>query len=164
MIVNVVMLTRLDENVSKIQFLDINDHLTYRSAIAVEWAMSELLRHPSDMKKLQELNNVVVVEESDLSKLPYLNMVASERNPKTLEDMIFNLYHLVLVVEDDVLGFIGSNHIWSLFLAQLVHCFNWELPFGMSPDDLDMSEIFGLSLPRSKSLLAISTFRLFNKA
>ena len=78
--------------------------------------------------------------------------------------MTFNLYHLVLVVEDDVLGFIGSNHIWSLFLAQLVHCFNWELPFGMSPDDLDMSEIFGLSLPRSKSLLAISTFRLFNKA
>ena len=60
------------------------DHLTYRSAIAVEWAMSELLRHPSDMKKLQELNNVVVVEESDLSKLPYLNMVASERNPKVI--------------------------------------------------------------------------------
>ena len=54
------------------------------SAIGVEWAMSELLRHPRVMKKLQELNNVVVVEESDLSKLPYLNMVASERNPKVI--------------------------------------------------------------------------------
>ncbi|KAG4909374.1 hypothetical protein JHK87_055490 [Glycine soja] len=26
----------------------------------------------------------------------------------------------------------------KIVLAQLVHCFNWELPLGMSPDDLDM--------------------------
>ena len=52
---------------------------------------------------------------------------------------------------------------FSLVLAQLVHCFNWELPFGMSPDDIDMTENFGLSLPRSKHLLAVPTHRLFNK-
>ncbi|KAF5747431.1 cytochrome P450 CYP736A12-like protein [Tripterygium wilfordii] len=50
------------------------------SATAVEWAMSELIRHPRAMKKLQkELKEVVgmnrMVEESDLEKLDYLDMV-----------------------------------------------------------------------------------------
>nr|AFK39641.1 unknown [Lotus japonicus] len=52
----------------------------------------------------------------------------------------------------------------GLVLAQLVHCFNWELPLGMSPDELDMTEIFGLSIPRSKHLLAVPTYRLLSKA
>lgn len=51
----------------------------------------------------------------------------------------------------------------GLVLAQLVHCFNWELPLGMTIDDLDMSENFGLSMPRNKPLLAIPTYRLFNR-
>ena len=198
------------------------------SAVAVEWAMSELLRNPSDMKKLQEeLNNVVgenkLVEESDLSKLPYLNMVVKETlrlypaGPlllprESLEDITINGYHIKkktrILVNAWAIGrdpkvwsdnadmfcperFVNSNvdirghdfqllpfgsgrrgcpgiqlglTTFGLVLAQLVHCFNWELPFGVSPDDLDMSEIFGLSLPRSKPLLAIPTYRLFIKA
>ena len=52
------------------------------STSAIEWAMTELLRHPRVMKTLQdELNSVVginkKVEESDLAKLPYLNMVVT---------------------------------------------------------------------------------------
>ncbi|KAK1387979.1 Ferulate-5-hydroxylase [Heracleum sosnowskyi] len=42
---------------------------------------------------------------------------------------------------------------------RLVHSFDWELPFGMSPDELDMDETFGLSLPRTKHLLAIPKIR-----
>ncbi|RZC54571.1 hypothetical protein C5167_013476 [Papaver somniferum] len=34
-----------------------------------------------------------------------------------------------------------------LIVAQLVHCFDWELPNGMSPDDLNMTEEFGLTMP-----------------
>ncbi|WVZ07615.1 hypothetical protein V8G54_020961 [Vigna mungo] len=41
----------------------------------------------------------------------------------------------------------------KIVLAQLVHCFNWELP-------LDMTEKFGLTMPRSKHLLVVPTYRL----
>ena len=47
-----------------------------------------------------------------------------------------------------------------LMLAQLVHCFNWELPKGMLPSDLDMTEEFGIVTPRSQHLSAIPTYRL----
>ena len=53
------------------------------AAAAIEWTLSELLRNPKVMKKLQkELEEVVglkrIVEESDLYKLEYLNMVVKE--------------------------------------------------------------------------------------
>ncbi|KAJ4826889.1 hypothetical protein Tsubulata_045247 [Turnera subulata] len=50
--------------------------------------------------------------------------------------------------------------IVRLVLAQLLHCFNWELPNGMHPTDLDMQEVFGLTTPRANNLLAIPTYRL----
>ncbi|KAF3440442.1 hypothetical protein FNV43_RR18726 [Rhamnella rubrinervis] len=50
-----------------------------------------------------------------------------------------------------------------LVLAQLVHSFDWELPNGMLPADLDMTEEFGLTVPRAKHLLAIPTYRLVHK-
>ncbi|KAF5205187.1 Cytochrome p450, partial [Thalictrum thalictroides] len=48
----------------------------------------------------------------------------------------------------------------QLVLAQLVHCFNLVLPGGMSPEDLDMTEKFGLTLPRANHLMAVPTYRL----
>ncbi|KAH9718391.1 hypothetical protein KPL71_022208 [Citrus sinensis] len=53
------------------------------SATAVEWALSELIKHPKVMKKLQkELEKIVglsrMVEESDLENLEYLDMVVKE--------------------------------------------------------------------------------------
>ncbi|XP_016192087.1 cytochrome P450 CYP736A12-like [Arachis ipaensis] len=48
----------------------------------------------------------------------------------------------------------------KLVVAQLVHCFNWELPWNMTPDELDMNEKYGLSSPRAKNLLAVPTYRL----
>ncbi|KAL6199459.1 hypothetical protein ACLB2K_029243 [Fragaria x ananassa] len=55
------------------------------SATTVEWALSELIKHPQLMKKVQnEIENVVgmerMVEESDLEKLEYLPGHGSERN------------------------------------------------------------------------------------
>jgi len=47
----------------------------------------------------------------------------------------------------------------KIVLAQLVHSFNWKLPLGMSPDDLNMNEKFGLTMPRSEHLLAVPTYR-----
>lgn len=53
------------------------------SATAIVWTLAELLRHPRVMKHLQqELQSVIgtdqMVEESDLPKLGYLNMVLKE--------------------------------------------------------------------------------------
>uniref|UniRef100_A0AAT9UTC3 Cytochrome P450 CYP736A360-like protein n=1 Tax=Cnidium monnieri TaxID=94007 RepID=A0AAT9UTC3_CNIMO len=47
----------------------------------------------------------------------------------------------------------------KLVIANLVHSFDWELPFGMSLDALNMDETFGLSLPRAKNLEAIPKIR-----
>lgn len=48
----------------------------------------------------------------------------------------------------------------KLIVAQLVHCFNWDLPDGILPVDLDMTEEFGLAAPRAQDLLVIPTYRL----
>ncbi|MCI01678.1 cytochrome P450 [Trifolium medium] len=53
------------------------------SATVIEWALSELLRHPRVMKILQdeiqnEIGNKRMVEEKDLKMLNYLDMVVDE--------------------------------------------------------------------------------------
>ena len=47
----------------------------------------------------------------------------------------------------------------KMVVAQLMHCFRWELPAGMSPEDLDMNEKFGLSMPRAEDLRAVPSCR-----
>lgn len=54
------------------------------------------------------------------------------------------------------LGFI----VIRLMVAQLLHCFDWELPDGMLPEELDMEEEFGLVISKKKQLKAIPTYRL----
>ncbi|KAG9442899.1 hypothetical protein H6P81_018753 [Aristolochia fimbriata] len=48
----------------------------------------------------------------------------------------------------------------ELAVAQLCHCFDWVLPDGMKPADLDMSDVFGLTAPRAHRLVAVPTPRL----
>ncbi|PON33578.1 Cytochrome P450, E-class, group I [Parasponia andersonii] len=195
------------------------------SATAIEWAISELIKNPRIMKKVQEeLETVVgmdrVVEESDLEKLEYLDMVVKESlrlHPvaplllphAAMEDCVVDGFHVPknsrVVINIWTIGrdpnvwtepekffperFVGSSidirgrdfqlipfgsgrrgcpglqlglTVVRLVLAQLVHCFDWELPNGMLPSELDMTEEFGLTTPRAKHLLAIPTYRLRN--
>eukprot|EP00253_Pinus_taeda_P012686 PITA_12686 len=44
-------------------------------------------------------------------------------------------------------------------VAQLVHCFNWKLPEGMDVKDLDMTEKYEFTMPRSHELFAVPTTR-----
>ncbi|CAD6205550.1 unnamed protein product [Miscanthus lutarioriparius] len=48
----------------------------------------------------------------------------------------------------------------ELAVAQLAHGFNWSLPDGMKPSEMDMSDIFGLTAPRATRLYAVPTPRL----
>ncbi|KAA0065850.1 cytochrome P450 CYP736A12-like protein [Cucumis melo var. makuwa] len=48
-----------------------------------------------------------------------------------------------------------------LIVAQLVHCFDWELPNGVLPSELDMSEeSFGLTCPRAQNLRVVPICRV----
>ncbi|KAK4411613.1 cytochrome [Sesamum angolense] len=193
------------------------------STTAIEWALSELIRHPQLMKKLQEELETVVgmdqmVEESHLHRLEYLDFVVKETlrlHPvgplliphESMEDCVIDSYHVPkgsrVIVNVWAIGrdpnvwpepevfkperFIGSNidlrgHDFQLLpfgsgrrscpglqlaltmvqlvIAQLVHCFDWQLPNGMQPSDLDMSEHFGLVVARAKHIVAIPSYRL----
>ncbi|KAK2376447.1 cytochrome P450 CYP736A12 [Trifolium repens] len=48
----------------------------------------------------------------------------------------------------------------KLVIAQLVHCFNWELPYNISPSNLNMEEKFELAMARAQNLYAIPSYRL----
>ncbi|KAJ8560923.1 hypothetical protein K7X08_027113 [Anisodus acutangulus] len=192
------------------------------SSTAVEWILTELLRHPHVMKKLRkELEEVVslerMVKESDLENLNYLDMVVKEGMRlhcvvplvphEAMEDCVVDSFHIqkgsriminfyavqrdpnIWSEPDKFLPerFVGSNidvhgrdfqllpfgsgrrscpgmHLGivlvRLLVAQLVHCFDWELPNGMQPCDLDIDEHFGLATSREKPLMAIPTYRL----
>uniref|UniRef100_M1A7C3 Cytochrome P450 n=1 Tax=Solanum tuberosum TaxID=4113 RepID=M1A7C3_SOLTU len=194
------------------------------SASAIDWILSELLRQPNIVKKLQKESEEKIgmkrmVEELDLEKMEYLNMVIKESlrlHPvaplliphQSIEDCTIDGYFIPkksrILVNTYAIGhdpkvwpnnpdefiperFMGSSidlrgHDFELLpfgsgrrscpglqlglimirliVAQLVHCFDWELPHGMLPNDLDMGEEFGLVTSRAKHLMAIPTYRL----
>ena len=195
------------------------------SATATEWAISELIKHPRVLNKVQkELETVVgldrMVEESDLERLEYLDMVVKETlrlHPvapllvphAAMEDCTVDGFHIPnksrIIVNAWAIGrdpnswtdpekfyperFVGSSidlrgrdfqlipfgsgrrgcpglqlglTVVRLLVAQLVHCFDWELPNGMHHTELDMVEEFGLTTPRANHLRAIPTCRLQN--
>ncbi|KAK8663966.1 hypothetical protein V6N13_083771 [Hibiscus sabdariffa] len=77
---NSIRLTR--DNIKAI-IMDVMFGGTETVASAIEWALSELMRNPKDMKRVQrELAEVVGLdrrmEESDLDKLPYLKCCIKE--------------------------------------------------------------------------------------
>lgn len=193
------------------------------SSSIIEWAMSELLRHPRVKNKVQEeLMKVVgkerMVEESDLASLEYLDMVVKEtlrlhpvapllvphqateectidgfcipkkcrviingwaigRDPTTWpraeefyperfdgSDIDIRGRHFqVIPFGSGRRGCPGMQlglTVFRLVLAQLMHCFDWELPNGLWPTELDMNEKFSLVVARAQPLLAAPTYRL----
>ncbi|CAA0831868.1 Cytochrome P450 76C4 [Striga hermonthica] len=166
------------------------------SSTAIEWTLSELIRHPQVTKKLQkELESAVgsahTVEEHHLNNLHYLDAVIKEAqrlhpvaplliphedpdvwpDPETFSPERFIGSEIDLRGHDFQLLPFGSGRrscpglqlgltVVKLIVAQLMHCFDWELPNGMSTCDLDMSEHFGLVTAREKHLMAIPTYRL----
>ncbi|XP_043712006.1 cytochrome P450 84A1-like [Telopea speciosissima] len=48
----------------------------------------------------------------------------------------------------------------ELGTAHLLHIFNWELPDGMKPSDIDMSDSVGITTPKAVNLVAVPTTRL----
>lgn len=188
------------------------------SRTVIEWVMSEIIRHPNVMARLQEelqmaVGDNNVLEEAHLSKLHYLYMVVKESlrlHPvgplsiprESMEDIVIDGYYIPkksrIILNVWAIG--RDPDVWSntadefiperftgskidlhgrdfeltpfgsgrrkcpgsnlgliniqLVVAQLVHCFDWELPNGKSPTELDMDEKFGLTMVRSNHLVA----------
>ncbi|XP_071701335.1 cytochrome P450 CYP736A12-like [Rutidosis leptorrhynchoides] len=73
----------IDRSSIKALLIDVISGSIDTSRSTIEWVLSNLVKHPRVMKKLQnEIKNVVgdksVVEETDLEKLSYLHMVIKE--------------------------------------------------------------------------------------
>lgn len=48
----------------------------------------------------------------------------------------------------------------EIALAQLLHSFDWELPTGVTTEDMDMTEVFGITMHRVEELVAVAKPRL----
>ncbi|KAF2284126.1 hypothetical protein GH714_019274 [Hevea brasiliensis] len=120
------------------------------SAAAIEWALSELIKHPRTMKKVQkELEKVGkerMAEESDLESLECLEMRAGlsaspiRVRPKGLPWNSTGNY----------CGSIGAGAAGALL----------RFPNDPQPTDLDIAEEFSLVTPRARHLEAPPTYRL----
>lgn len=192
---------------------------TDTSSTTIEWAMTELIRHPKLMNKLkQELSEIVGfgrnIEERDIPRLPYLQAVLKETLrlhpaapflvPHSAQtDVKVCGYTIpkdtVLIVNawaisrdtnywpdrptefiperflDSNVDFRGTNLCFTPFgsgrricpglnlgvrmlrmaLGSLVHNFEWQLPDGMKPHDIDMADKFGITLQKAVPLLAM---------
>lgn len=192
---------------------------TDTTASTLVWTLTELIRNPSLMERAQaEVREVAKgrgkVEESDLRKLVYLELITKEAlrlHPpapllvprETTEDCTVGDYTIpvktrVLV---DVRSIGADPKYWEnpnefrpdkflnssidfngqhfeflpfgvgrrgcpgssfaillvqLALANLLHCFDWELPDGMSIEDVDMEEEFGLTMFKKTPLCLVA--------
>ena len=43
----------------------------------------------------------------------------------------------------------------EVMLANLVYCFDWELPDGMQEEDVDMADMFGVTMRRKEKLVLV---------
>ncbi|XP_073002237.1 cytochrome P450 84A1-like [Typha latifolia] len=217
---------RLSRDNIKAIIMDVMFGGTETVASAIEWAMSELMKSPHELKRVQqELLDVVGLDrklhESDLDKLPYLKCVVKETlrlHPpiplllhETADDcnvggycvpkksrVMINVWAIGrdkcawpdadsfkpsrFAADGDATGIDFKGNYFELLpfgsgrrscpgmqlglyalefaVAQLLHCFNWSLPDGMKPSELDMSDVFGLTAPRAVRLWAVPTPRL----
>ncbi|CAO2828060.1 unnamed protein product [Amaranthus hypochondriacus] len=217
---NAIKLTK--DNIKAI-IMDVMFGGTETIALAIEWAMTELMRSPKDMKRVQqELVDVVGlhrrVDESDLDKLLFFRCCMKETlrmHPpfplllhETSEDATIGEYHIpkrswVMInawaigrdpnswsdpdtfkparfVKEGVPDYNGGNfefipfgsgrrscpgmvlglYALEMCVANLLHCFTWELPDGMKPKELSTDDVYGLTAPNATRLIAVPSSRL----
>ncbi|CAI0455292.1 unnamed protein product [Linum tenue] len=181
--------------------------------VAVEWAMSELMKNPWVMKKAQEEVRQVFNSKEKMDQLPYLQLVVKEtfrlhppgpllvprESRETVEidgyqipattKVIINAWAIGRDPQhwtepetfhperflDSSVDFKGMDFqlipfgagrracpgihygisIINIVLANLLYHFDWELPDGITHQDFDMSEKFGVEVTRKNDLLLV---------
>nr|GEW18684.1 amorpha-4,11-diene C-12 oxidase [Tanacetum cinerariifolium] len=169
------------DNVKAI-ILDMFGAGTDTSSATIEWAISELIKCPRAMEKVQvelrkALNGKERIHEEDIQELSYLNLVIKEtlRDPEYWKDAetfiperFENSSTTVMGAEYEYLPFgagrrmcpgaaLGLANV-QLPLANILYHFNWKLPNGASYDQIDMTESFGATVQRKTELLLVPSF------
>nr|AJD87470.1 cytochrome P450 CYP76AD14 [Basella alba] len=202
--------------------VDIFDAGTDTTSSTFEWSMAELMKNRRIMEKAQaEILHVLgknsYIQESDISKLPYLRAIIKETlrlHPPTVfllprkADADVELYGYVVPKDAQILvnlwalgrdpavwenpdefspdRFMGSEidvkgrdfgllpfgagrricpgmnlaiRMLTLMLATLLRSFDWKLPEGEAPAQLDMDEKFGIALQKTTPLKIIPIFK-----
>ncbi|XVF54584.1 hypothetical protein PTKIN_Ptkin05aG0193000 [Pterospermum kingtungense] len=211
---------RIEKDSVKAIILDMFGAGSDTTYTVLEWAMTELLRHPKIMKELQKEVRQVSgeksnISEDDLDKMNYLKAVIKEtlrlhtpvpllipristkdvkimgydiakgtqvlinawaigRDPKSWEkpeefiperflnnsiDYKGHDFELIPFGSGRRIcpGILFGMRISELFLAKLVHKFDWSLPGGANLEDLDTTESYGLTAHRKYPLIVIAS-------
>ncbi|EEE59903.1 hypothetical protein OsJ_12516 [Oryza sativa Japonica Group] len=153
--------------------LDVQDMFaggTGTSASALEWAMSELMRNPAVMKKLQgqireAFHRKAVVTEADLqaSNLRYLKLVIKEAlrlhppAPLLVPRESIDTYEFIPFGSGRRMcpGFNYGLASMELVLVAMLYHFDWSLLVGVK--EVDMEEAPGLGVRRRSPLLLCAT-------
>ncbi|KAK4482951.1 hypothetical protein RD792_010124 [Penstemon davidsonii] len=166
----------------KALILDVMAAATETSAVTLEWAMTELIRHPTVMRKLKDevrgnSNGQQNITAHDLEKMHYLKAVIKETlryhppiplySRESREDVdLMKLRHFKGFDFQFIPFGAGrrscpgiSFAIASIehVLANLIHEFDWELPDGAKGEDLDVTERPGLSVGKKNPLIVVAT-------
>ncbi|GJY84641.1 cytochrome P450 71A4-like protein [Tanacetum coccineum] len=212
----------LHRDVIKAAIMDLFAAGTDTTSTAIEWAISELIRHPRVMKKLQQEVREIsqdkpVITEDDLEKMKYLQAVLKEtmrlHTPLPLLISRESTQYVKLMGYDIAAGTQVIINAWAigrdpsqweeaetfrperflnssidykglnfefipfgagrrgcpaiqfavvineLVLANLVNNYDLALPDEVRGEEIDMSEITGLTLHRNSPLLVVATPR-----
>ncbi|XP_031500353.2 cytochrome P450 703A2 [Nymphaea colorata] len=219
---------KMEDSEIKALLQDMIAAATDTSAVTSEWAMTEVIKQPRILRKVQEELDFVVgrdrlVLEADLQHLQYLRCIVRESfrmhpagpfliphesvRPTKLAGYDIPARTRVFInthalgrntnLWDDVEEFRPERHLPAhgdgrveishgldfkilpfsagkrkcpgaplgvcmvlLALARLLHAFDWYPPEGCSVDDIDTQEVYGMTMPKAKPLLARAKPRL----
>nr|XP_043637623.1 cytochrome P450 Tp4149-like [Erigeron canadensis] len=212
----------VDKESIKAVILDIFAAGTDTTSTNIEWAVSELVRHPRVMKKLQQevtekANGKSMITEEDLDKMEYLKAVIKESlrfhvplpllvQRETTHDVKLMGYDIAArtLVAINAWAVARDPSVWTepeefkperflnssidykglhydfipfgagrrgcpgiqfaivvneLALANLVYKYDLALPDGKEGEELDMSEVFGITVHKKSPLLLVATPR-----
>ncbi|XP_012855533.1 PREDICTED: cytochrome P450 71B9-like [Erythranthe guttata] len=167
--------------------LDVFTAATETSTTALVWIMTELIKHPKVMKKLQdEVRHVTKVERERVNLMGYeiqpdtmvlINAWAIGRDPSYWDEPEKYMPERFLNSSVDFKGFdfqftpfgagrricpgIGFAEASIKYtIANLVHKFDWALPDGAKGEEIDVSEKPGITIGKKYPLIVVPTLSL----
>ncbi|KAE8658848.1 MFP1 attachment factor 1 family protein [Hibiscus syriacus] len=147
---------------------------TETSSTTIEWAMSLLLNHSEVMYKAwseiaDEVGQDKFLDETDLSKLNYLQSIVSETlrlfpaTPllvphESSEDCVVCGYNVPrgTMLWRACPGAILGRKVVTLVLGSLIQSFEWNR---LTEEEIDMREGTGLTMPKAEPLVAVCSPR-----